>query len=180
MDEVVVIVKVEKGKVQNEMVIISVCFFNFEEVICFLGGCNDVACLVGSFVGVVVVDDSCNDIVIWGNLFMGVFWCFNGIFIFNFNYFFMLGIIGGLVSVLNFNLFKIFDFLILVFLVEYGNVFGGVFDVGFCNGNWDEYEYMFQMVVFSGLEVMVEGLLFKVRNSFYLVSYCYLFVGLVD
>lgn len=86
---------------------------------------------VVNFVGVFIVDDVCNDIVICGNLLIGVFWCVEGIFIFNFNYFFVMGIIGGLVSVLNFNMIKNFDFMISVFFVEYGNVLVGVFDFGF-------------------------------------------------
>ena len=180
MDEVVVTAKVEKGKAQNEMATISARSFNPEEVTRFSGGRNDVARLAGSFAGVAVADDSRNDIVIRGNSPTGVLWRLNGIPIPNPNHFSTLGTTGGPVSALNPNLLKTSDFLTSAFPAEYGNALGGVFDVGFRNGNRDEHEYMFQMAAFSGLEAMAEGPLSKARNSSYLVSYRHSFVGLAD
>jgi hypothetical protein len=180
MDEVVVTAKVEKGKTQNEMATISARSFNPEEVTRFSGGRNDVARLAGSFAGVAVADDSRNDIVIRGNSPTGVLWRLNGIPIPNPNHFSTLGTTGGPVNALNPNLLKTSDFLTSAFPAEYGNALGGVFDVGFRNGNRDEHEYMFQLAAFSGLEAMAEGPLSKAKNSSYLVSYRHSFVGLAD
>ncbi|NRA51054.1 MAG: TonB-dependent receptor [Phaeodactylibacter sp.] len=180
MNEVVVTAKVDKGKAQNEMATIRARSFNPEEVTRFSGGRNDVARLAGSFAGVAVADDSRNDIVIRGNSPTGVLWRLNGIPIPNPNHFSTLGTTGGPVSALNPNLLKTSDFLTSAFPAEYGNALGGVFDVGFRNGNRDEHEYMFQLAAFSGLEAMAEGPLTKDQNSSYLVSYRHSFVGLAD
>ena len=63
------------------------------------------------------------------------------------------------------------------FPAEYGNAIGGVFDLGFRNGNINDYEYTVQMGVFTGLEVMAEGPMGKKDGSF-LVAGRYSLAGL--
>lgn len=124
------------------------------------------------FAGVIIQDDGGNEIVICGNSFCGLLWCMEGVEIFIFNYFFDQGVFGGGISVLSVNMLVNFDFLVSVYFVEYGNVFFGVFDLKFRNGNNEKREYVLQ-VGFFGLDFVVEGLIGLKGGVSYLVNYCY-------
>lgn len=180
MNEVVVTATVEKDKAQNELATISARSFNLEEVTRYSGGKNDVARLAGNFAGVAVADDSRNDIVIRGNSPTGVLWRLEGIPIPNPNHFSTLGTTGGPVSALNPNLLSNSDFLTSAFPAEYGDALAGVFDIGFRSGNKDNYEFMFQLAAFSGLEAMIEGPLNNKKNSSFLLSYRHSFVQIAN
>jgi len=180
LNEVVVTAQTDKDKTVNDMASISARSFNPEEVTRFSGGRNDVARLAGNFAGVSVANDSRNDIVIRGNSPTGVLWRLEGIPIPNPNHFSTLGTTGGPVSALNPNLLATSDFLTSAFPAEYGNAVGGVFDVGFRSGNRENYEVTAQLAAFSGLEAMVEGPLNARKNSSFLVSYRYSFVGIAN
>jgi len=176
--EVVITGETDKDRANNEMATMSVRQFSLEEVRRYSGGRGDVARLASNFAGVSSPDDSRNDIVIRGNSPTGLLWRIDGIPVPNPNQFSTFGTTGGPVSALNPNMMKNSDFITSAFPAEYGNAIGGVFDIGFRNGNRDKAEYSFQMGLFSGLEATAEGPLGK-NNGSYLLAGRYSLIGLV-
>lgn len=177
LDEVV-ITSTTKDRTVNKLATISARQFSTEEVNRFSGGRSDVGRLAANFAGVSSPDDSRNDIVIRGNSPTGLLWQLEGIPIPSPNHFSSIGTTGGPVSALNTNLLKNSDFLTSAFPAEYGNALGGVFDLGFRNGNKDDYEYTAQVGIFTGLEAMAEGPLGKNNGSF-VGAFRYSLVGLL-
>ncbi len=170
--------KTEKTSTMNELATISARQFNVEEVQRFSGGRNDVSRLAANFAGVVIANDSRNDIVIRGNSPTGVLWRLEGIPIPNPNHFSTLGTTGGPVSALNPNMIRNSDFLTSAFPAEYGNANAGVFDIGLRNGNKDKFEVTAQIAAFSGFEAMAEGPFGK-KGSF-VVAYRYSFAEIAN
>ena len=173
LDAIVVSGKVEKSSTLNELATISARQFNVEEVQRFSGGRNDVSRLAANFAGVVIANDSRNDIVIRGNSPTGVLWRMEGVPIPNPNHFSTLGTTGGPVSALNPNMIRNSDFLTSAFPAEYGNATAGVFDIGLRQGNKDKLEFTAQVAAFSGFEAMAEGPVGK-KGSF-VAAYRYSF-----
>lgn len=178
LDEIILTNDVQKDKPLNKLTTVSARQFGVEEITRFSGGRSDVGRLASNYAGVSAPDDSRNDIVIRGNSPTGLLWRLEGIPIPNPNHYSSLGTTGGAVSALNPNLLKNSDFITSAFPAEYGNAIGGVFDLGFRKGNTDEYEYMLQAGIFTGLEAMAEGPLGKKRGSF-LVAGRYSIAGLL-
>ncbi|MEL6193965.1 MAG: TonB-dependent receptor [Bacteroidota bacterium] len=179
-EEVVISGKVSKDRAQNDLATVSSRTFSLEEVRRYAGGSNDVARLAGNFAGVSTANDSRNDIVIRGNSPTGVLWRLEGVPIPNPNHFSTLGTTGGPVSGINPNILKNSDFLTSAFPAEYGNATGGVFDLGFRNGNKETHEFTAQLNAFSGLELMAEGPIKKEINSNFVAAYRYSFVEIGD
>lgn len=179
LDEVVLTSSTSKIKSLNKFSAVSARQFGVKEVERYAGGRNDVARLASNFAGVASPDDSRNDIVVRGNSPTGLLWRVEGIPIPSPNHFSGLGTTGSPVSALNPNLLKNSDFITSAFPAEYGNAIGGVFDLGFRNGNKDNYEYSFQMGAFSGLEATAEGPLNKKNNGSFLVAARYSLIGLI-
>lgn len=177
LDEVVLTANTNKEKPLNELAAVSARQFGVEEVTRFSGGRSDVGRLAANFAGVAAPDDSRNDIVVRGNSPTGLLWRLEGIPIPSPNHYSTAGTTGGPVSALNPNLLKNSDFITSAFPAEYGNAIGGVFDLGFRNGNADDYEYTLQMGVFSGLEAMAEGPVGS-KNGSFLVAGRYSLAGL--
>ena len=177
LEEVVITGNI-KDRAQNELATISARQFSLEEVNRYAGGRSDVARLAANFAGVSAPDDSRNDIVVRGNSPTGVLWRIEGIPVPSPNHFSTLGTTGSPVSALNPNVLRNSDFLTSAFPAEYGNALGGVFDIGFRNGNKDRMEYTFQLGAFSGLEAMVEGPFGKKGGSF-VAAGRYSFIGLL-
>ena len=180
LNEVVVIGTVDKDKAGNELATISARQFTLEEVTRYSGARNDAARMAANFAGVNINDDSRNDIVVRGNSPTGLLWRLEGVPIPNPNHYSTLGTTGGPVSALNTNLLKNSDFLTSAFPAEYGNALSGVFDIGFRNGNKENFEATMQLAAFSGLEAMVEGPIKKENNSSFLVAYRHSFVELAE
>ncbi len=166
LDEVVLTGNTNKDRPLNKMSTVSTRQFGLEEVTRFSGGRSDVGRLAANFAGVSSPDDSRNDIVVRGNSPTGLLWRLEGIPIPSPNHFATAGTTGGPVSALNPNMLKSSDFLTSAFPAEYGNALGGVFDLGFRNGNVDDYEFTLQTGIFTGVEVMAEGPLGKNNGSF--------------
>ena len=179
LDEIVLTSSTNKIKSLNKFSAVSARQFGVKEVGRYAGGRNDVARLASNFAGVASPDDSRNDIVVRGNSPSGLLWRAEGIPIPSPNHFSALGATGSPVSALNPNILKNSDFITSAFPAEYGNAIGGVFDLGFRNGNKDEYEYSFQMGAFSGLEGTAEGPLNKKNNGSFLVAARYSLIGLI-
>jgi len=178
LSEVVIATSSNKLKARNKYTSISARQFGIKDVGRYAGGRSDVARLASNFAGVGSPDDSRNDIVVRGNSPTGLLWKIEGIPIANPNHFSTLGTTGSPISALNPNLLKNSDFITSAFPAEYGNAIGGVFDLGFRNGNKDDYEFSFQMGAFSGIEVNAEGPLNKKNNGSFLIAARYSLVGL--
>ncbi|MGF1559347.1 MAG: carboxypeptidase regulatory-like domain-containing protein [Flavobacteriaceae bacterium] len=178
LDEVVLTGDTNKDTPRNKMASVSTRQFGLEEVTRFSGGRSDVGRLAANFAGVSSPDDSRNDIVVRGNSPTGLLWRLEGIPIPSPNHFGTAGTTGGPVSALNPNMLRNSDFMTSAFAAEYGNALGGVFDLGFRNGNTDDYEYTLQAGIFTGLEAMAEGPLGKKKGSF-LVAGRYSLIGLL-
>jgi hypothetical protein len=176
--EVVVRAEEEKDRPLNTYSTVSSRTFSMEEVNRFSGGRNDVGRLVSNFAGVATSNDSRNDIVVRGNSPSGVLWRLEGVPIPNPNHFATLGTSGGPVSALNTSLLKTSDFMTGAFAAEYGNANASVFDLGFRTGNAQEHEFLAQLNVFSGFELMAEGPLNKSKGGSYVVSGRYSFAGI--
>ena len=166
LDEVVLTTNTNKDKPINKLATVSTRQFGLEEVTRFSGGRSDVGRLAANFAGVSSPDDSRNDIVVRGNSPTGLLWRLEGIPIPSPNHFGTAGTTGSPVSALNPNMLKNSDFLTSAFPSEYGNAIGGVFDLGFRNGNIDDYEFTLQVGIFTGVEAMAEGPLGKKKGSF--------------
>ena len=166
LDEVVLTTNTNKDKPINKLATVSTRQFGLEEVTRFSGGRSDVGRLAANFAGVSSPDDSRNDIVVRGNSPTGLLWRLEGIPIPSPNHFGTAGTTGSPVSALNPNMLKNSDFLTSAFPSEYGNAIGGVFDLGFRNGNIDDYEFTLQAGIFTGVEAMAEGPLGKKKGSF--------------
>ena len=179
LDEIVITSTTNKIKSLNKFSAVSARQFGVKEVARYAGGRNDVARLVSNFAGVASPDDSRNDMVVRGNSPTGLLWRVEGIPIPSPNHFSALGTTGSPVSALNPNLLKNSDFITSAFPAEYGNAIGGVFDLGFRNGNKDEYEYSFQVGAFTGLEATAEGPLNRKNNGSFLVAARYSLIGLI-
>jgi len=170
LEEVVVSTNTNKDTPLNKLATVSTRQFGLEEVTRFSGGRSDVGRLAANFAGVSSPDDSRNDIVIRGNSPTGLLWRLEGIPIPSPNHFGTAGTTGGPVSALNPNMLKNSDFLTSAFPAEYGNALGGVFDLGFRNGNADNYEFTLQTGIFTGVEAMAEGPLGKKNGSFLIAA----------
>jgi hypothetical protein len=178
LDEVVLTGDTNKDLPRNKMATVSTRQFGLEEVTRFSGGRSDVGRLAANFAGVSSPDDSRNDIVVRGNAPTGLLWRLEGIPIPSPNHFGTAGTTGGPVSALNPNMLRNSDFMTSAFAAEYGNAVGGVFDLGFRNGNTDNYEYTLQAGIFTGLEAMAEGPMGKKKGSFLLAAR-YSLIGLI-
>lgn len=166
LDEVVVTSTTDQIDPVNKMATVSARQFGIEEVARFSGGRNDVGRLAANFAGVSAPDDSRNDIVIRGNSPTGLLWRLEGVPIPSPNHFAVAGTTGGPISAMNPNMLENSDFLTSAFPAEYGNAIGGVFDLGFREGNTNDYEYAVLTTVFSGLEATAEGPMGKNGGSF--------------
>lgn len=178
LDEIVLTSNTNKDRAINKLASVSARQFSLEEVNRFSGGRSDVGRLAANFAGVAAPDDSRNDIVVRGNSPTGLLWRLEGIPIPSPNHYSTAGTTGGPVSALNPNLLKNSDFITSAFPAEYGNAIGGVFDLGFRNGNADDYEFTLQTGIFTGVEAMAEGPLGK-KNGSFLIAGRYALSGLL-
>jgi hypothetical protein len=85
--------------------------------------------------------DDRNDLVVRGNSAIGVLWRIERIEVFNPNHYAFSGVNGGAVSLLNKDILGVSSFYSGAFPAEFGNVFSGVFDAGFREGNASKYEF---------------------------------------
>ncbi|PTX62232.1 outer membrane receptor protein involved in Fe transport [Kordia periserrulae] len=178
LDAVVLNIAKRKDAPINTLSSVSARQFSVDEVQRFSGGRSDVGRLAANFAGVSAPDDSRNDIVVRGNSPTGLLYRLEGIPIPNPNHFTTVGTTGGAVSAINPNLLKNSDFFTSAFPSEYGNALGGVFDLGFRDGNKDDYEFTAQVGAFTGVEALAEGPLGKQNGSF-LIGARYSLVGLL-
>lgn len=178
------VVKANSSKVKpiNDMALISTRSFSVEETERFAGSLGDPARMVSNFAGVVIGNDSRNDIVIRGNSPSGLLWRIEGVDVPNPNHFGSQGSTGGPVSMLNNNLLANSDFMTGAFTSEYGNALSGVFDLNLRSGNKEKFEFTGQ-IGFNGFEAAAEGPIKLgkfIRNGSFIVDYRYSTLQLVS
>jgi len=156
LGDVVVKAFYSKERPLNDLALISARSFSVEETERFAGSLGDPARMVSNYAGVMVGNDSRNDIIIRGNSPMGLLWRIEGVEVPNPNHFGAQGTTGGPVSMLNSNLLSNSDFMTGAFPAEYGNALSGVFDIHLRSGNKEKYEFTGQ-VGFNGFEAAAEG-----------------------
>jgi len=156
LGDVVVKASYSKDRPLNDLALISARSFSVEETERFAGSLGDPARMVSNYAGVMVGNDSRNDIIIRGNSPMGLLWRIEGVEVPNPNHFGAQGTTGGPVSMLNSNLLSNSDFITGAFPAEYGNALSGVFDIHLRSGNKEKYEFTGQ-VGFNGFEAAAEG-----------------------
>lgn len=170
--EVVITAKQDKNKASNKMATVSARSFSVEETERFAGSLGDPSRMVANYAGVMMANDSRNDIIIRGNTPSGLLWRLDGIEIPNPNHFGSFGTTGGPVSMLNNNLLTNSDFFTSAFPAEFGNAISGVFDLKMRAGNNQKREYVGQ-IGFNGFELGVEGPFTKKNKASYLANYRY-------
>lgn len=174
--EIVVTAEGDKAQPNNELATVSARSFNPEETSRYAGSRNDPARMAANFAGVSGANDSRNDIVIRGNSPIGLLWRLEGINIPNPSHYGAVGVSGGPVSMLNYNLLAKSDFLTAAFPAQYGNALSGVFDLQLREGNNDKREYIGQIGI-NGFELGAEGPFSKKSKASYIVDYRYSTLG---
>lgn len=170
----------KKGKVSNQMSLVSGSIISVEETQRFAGSFNDPARMVSALAGVSgLADDANNDIIVRGNSPKYVQWRLDGIEIPNPNHFSYLGGSGGAISALNSDLLATSDFYSGAFSADYGNVLSGVMDMKLRKGNNKKREYSFGFGLL-GIDATLEGPFKKGYRGSYLVNYRYSTLSLAD
>jgi hypothetical protein len=164
--------KTTRDQPNNSMALIGIRSFNIEDVRRYSGARNDPSRLAANFAGVHIGNDIENGIIVRGNSHLNVLWQLEGMPIPTPNHFALAGYLSSLWPMLNTNLMKNSDFLNGVFPAQYGNVTGGVFDVGLRSGNQNIYEGMIQ-VGYTGAEAGFEGPISKKNGSSFAIAYRY-------
>ncbi|MFK7797085.1 MAG: carboxypeptidase regulatory-like domain-containing protein [Aureispira sp.] len=164
--------KTTRDQPNNSMALIGIRSFNIEDVRRYSGARNDPSRLAANFAGVHIGNDIENGIIVRGNSPTTVLWQLEGMPIPSPNHYARTGLASGLWPMLNTNLMSNSDFLNGAFPAQYGNVTGGVFDVGLRSGNQNIYEGMVQ-VGYTGAEVGFEGPISKKNGSSFAFAYRY-------
>jgi len=159
----------QNGRAMNEMAPVSARSFSIEQTERFAGSLGDPARMVGNYAGVVMQNDSRNDIIIRGNSPIGVIWRLDDIEIPNPNHFGAIGTTGGPVSMLNNNLLSNSDFFTGAFPAQFGNGISGAFDLKMRSGNNQKTEYTGQ-IGFNGFEFGIEGPFSEKSKASYIIN----------
>jgi hypothetical protein len=120
------------------------------------GHANDPVRMLTAMPGINNTGDERNDLVVRGNSAIGVLWRIEGVEVFNPNHYALSGASGGAVSLLNKDILGVSSFYTGAFPAEFGNVFSGVFDVNFREGNANKYEFSADLNNMD-LSVVAEG-----------------------
>ncbi len=172
LGEVKIIAPKERAMSINEMATVSARQFSVEDATRYAGSRNEPARMASNFAGVSGGSDARNDIVVRGNSPVGLLWRYEGLDIPSPNHFGGIGSVGGVVSMLNYNVLANSDFLTGAFSADYGNALSGVFDLKMRHGNDEKHEGLFMMGTI-GPEITLEGPINRQSKSSYLVNYRY-------
>jgi hypothetical protein len=164
--------KTTKDQPNNSMALIGIRSFTIDDVRKYSGARNDPSRLAANFAGVNISNDFENGIIVRGNSHLNVLWQLEGVPIPNPNHFALAGYLSSLLPMINTNLMRNSDFLNGAFPAQYGNVTGGVFDIGFRSGNKNIYEGTAQ-VGYTGAELGFEGPISKKKGSSFVIAYRY-------
>lgn len=150
------IVRDAKDQANNPMAGVSARPFTLEEVMRYAGSRFDPARMVTNYSGAYSFDDSRNDIVVRGNSPTHVLWQIEELPIENPNHISTLATTGGTTPILNIYAMGKADFMTGPFAAQYGNVIGGVFDIGMRRGSQTGFRFLGQIGT-QRAEVLVES-----------------------
>ena len=173
LEDVVVKPKVDKDQPLNKMAAVSARMLSPDEANRYAGSWGDPARMASGFAGVLVANDTRNDIIIRGNSSVGLLWRLDGFEIFNPNHFGASGASGGSLTMLNNNQLANSDFYTGAFPAEFGSATSGVFDLRLRNGNNQKHEFL-AAIGYNGFELGAEGPISKNGGS-YMVNARYSF-----
>ncbi len=179
LDEIEISGAAEKGRVNNEMSLLSSRQVTVEETQRFAGSLDDPSRMVSAFAGVTSDPMGNNDIVVRGNSPKGILWKLEGVDIPNPNHFSDESTTGGPINALSSNMLANSDFYTGAFAPEYGNAISGVFDVRLRTGNNEKPEYTVGLGAL-GVDLAAEGPFSKGYGGSYLFNYRYSSLGLLD
>jgi hypothetical protein len=180
MNAVTVVAKIDKEKALNSMASVSARSFSIEEAERYAGGITDPARMAQAYAGVAATSNDNNEIVVRGNSPRGLLWRIEGVEIPNPNHFQEdEGASGGGVCILSSNVISNSDFYTSAFPAEYGNALSGVFDLNLRKGS-DEFVQSSVQASVVGTEISLEGPIYKMRESSYLINYRYSTFALLD
>ncbi|MDR2652017.1 MAG: carboxypeptidase-like regulatory domain-containing protein [Prevotellaceae bacterium] len=135
------------------------------------GHANDPVRMLTAMPGINNTADERNDLVVRGNSAIGTLWRIEGIEVFNPNHYAFSGVNGGAVSLLNKDILGVSSFYTGAFPAEFGNVFSGVFDANFREGNTNKYEFSADINNMD-LNVVAEGPIpLKKRKSSFVAGF---------
>ncbi|MCB0778109.1 MAG: carboxypeptidase-like regulatory domain-containing protein, partial [Flavobacteriales bacterium] len=146
----------DKGRVRNDMAVLSTRTISIEETTRIAGGINDPARMVTAFPGVAGDPAGDNTISVRGNSPRGVLWRLEGVEVPNPNHFSDEGSTGGPISILNSDMLDDSEFHTGAFTAEFGNVTSAVFDMKLRRGNDRKREYTLKAGVL-GTDLTAEG-----------------------
>ncbi|MDR0605361.1 MAG: carboxypeptidase-like regulatory domain-containing protein [Bacteroidales bacterium] len=135
------------------------------------GHAHDPIRMLTAMPGINNASDERNDLVVRGNSAIGVLWRIEGIEVFNPNHYALSGTSGGAISLLNRDVLGVSSFYTGAFPAEFGNVFSGVFDANFREGNANKYEFSAE-VNNMDLNIIAEGPIpVKTRKSSFVAGF---------
>jgi hypothetical protein len=105
------------------------------------GHAGDPIRMLTAMPGINNTGDDRNDLIVRGNSATGVLWRIEGVEVFNPSHYALSGSGGGTLSLLNKNVLGTSAFYAGAFPAEFGNVYSGVFDANFREGNAEKYEF---------------------------------------
>ena len=179
MKTLTVTAKIDKDKALNSMATISARSFSIDEAERYAGGITDPSRMAQAYAGVASTSNDNNEIVVRGNSPRGLLWRVEGIEIPNPNHFQAdEGASGGGVCILSSNVIGNSDFYTSAFPAEYGNALSGVFDLNLRKGS-DEFLQSSVTASVVGTELLVEGPLYKKRESSFLCNFRYSTFGML-
>lgn len=176
--EEVVVRAHESNESVNRDFVASVRRLDPEELQYHAATANDPSRLVMGLPGVQPSRDTRNDIIIRGNSAYGLLWRLEGIDILNPNHFARRGSSGGGITIFSASVLGSSDFATGAFPVEYGNVYSGVFDMRFRNGNMHRHEFSMRAGIL-GLDLGAEGPVGNGKSS-YLANFRYSTLGILN
>lgn len=176
--EEVVVRAYESNESVNRDFVASVRRLDPEELQYHAATANDPSRLVMGLPGVQPSRDTRNDIIIRGNSAFGLLWRLEGIDILNPNHFARRGSSGGGITIFSASVLGSSDFATGAFPLEYGNVYSGVFDMRFRNGNMYQHEFSMRAGIL-GLDVGAEGPINEGKTS-YLANFRYSTLGILN
>ncbi len=179
LEEVHVTSRIDPGKVNDDMALVSAKSISVEEAKRFAGAIDDPSRLVSSFAGVVNDPQGDNNIIVRGNSSRGILWRLEGVEIPNPNHFSDEGGTGGPINVLNSSMLGNSDFYTGAFAPQYGNALSAVMDMQLRTGNNEKREYSMQASTL-GIDATIEGPFKKGYRGSYLANYRYSSLALLD
>ena len=156
----------------NEMSIVSLRSFSFEEMQHFAGSRQDPARVLSNYMGIRNQDDYNNNIIVRGNSPNGFQWNLEGVPMPNPGYLGDFNMNGGLANIFSPRILNQSDVQLAAFSANHGNAVAGIFDAQLRHKYLEKLTFSGQVNSTTGAELMVEGFSNKSKKSgYFFVNY---------